>query len=388
MKLRIAVIVGLVLLGVGAVAFVLAPRSDTSASTYLTATVERGDVRSEVAATGSVASTATYGLAFGRSARLIDDDSAAPSSSTTWPVSEVTVEVGDRVTRDQVLATADTSDLELELEIATADWRAAANDLLLAREALETAEDDGTTDDIRRARSTYYGALSRHDQAKQKRAELTETITGATIVSPIDGVVTAVEIATGTDAPESDAIVVAATRLAVETDIVEDDIAALSVGQPATITIDAIGEELSGTVSSIGLSATDSSQSGVVSFPVEIAIEDAPNTLREGMSAEVTVITATASDVLSVPTSAVESAPDGYRVQVLGADGQPTTRTVDVGLVTESRTEITEGLNEAEVVVTGTLNEQQGLPTGGTFVGPGGGGAAPRVIQGGGPSGD
>jgi macrolide-specific efflux system membrane fusion protein len=99
----------------------------------------------------------------------------------------------------------------------------------------------------------------------------------------------------------------------------------------------------------------------------------------------VTVVTATAKDVLSVPTSAVDSSPAGYTVQVIGADGQPTRRTVSVGLVTESRTEITDGLAEGEVVVTGTLSEQQGLPGGGTFVGPGGGS---RVIQSGGPPGD
>src|SRR3990172_12592591 len=71
MKLKIAVIVGLVVLGVGAIAFVVAPKGDTNAATYLTATVERGDVSDEVAATGSIAATARYGLAFRSPARPI-----------------------------------------------------------------------------------------------------------------------------------------------------------------------------------------------------------------------------------------------------------------------------------------------------------------------------
>jgi hypothetical protein len=42
--------------------------------------------------------------------------------------------------------------------------------------------------------------------------------------------------------------------------------------------------------------------------------------------------------------------------------------------VTDSRTEITDGLAEGEVVVTGTLNERQGIfGGGGGFVGTGGG---------------
>jgi len=384
MKLKIAVIVGLVVLGVGAIAFVVAPKGDTNAATYLTATVERGDVSDEVAATGSIAATARYGLAFGSTARLITDDSAGPTSQTTWPVSEVSVEVGDRVTKDQVLARADTADLQTELDIATAEWRAAVNDLAIARDARETAEDEGTTDEIRRARSSYYGAQSRYERARQTRADLTETIAGAEIRSPIDGIVTAVDIAVGADAPAGEAIVVAATTLQVDTDVVESDIASLSVGQLGTISIDAIGAEATGTVSSIGLAADAASQSGIVSYPVTVAMSEAPAGLREGMTAEVTIVTEQVADVLSIPTAALEGGLGAYTVQVLGADGVPVSRVVLVGLVTDSRTEITEGLAEGEVVVTGTLSERQGLfgTGGGGFVGPGGGGGPRTQIVG------
>jgi macrolide-specific efflux system membrane fusion protein len=374
MKLKIAAIVGLIVVGAGAVAVVVAPRSGSTDATYLTATVERGDVTDEVAATGSVGPTASYGLAFGAPARLITDASSAPSSQTTWPVSDVSVAVGDRVSRDQMLAKADTTDLQTELDIATADWRAAGNDLSLAKDALETAEDDGTTDEIRRARSGYYGAQSRYDQARQKRADLIATIAGAEIRSPIDGIVTTVDIVAGADAPSGDAIVVAAQTMAVETAVVEDDVTSLSVGQSATVTIGAIGGDVAGTVTSIGLAASDASQTGIVSYPVTVAIDEAPATLRQGMTADVTIVTATATDVLSVPTAALNGGLGAYTVQVMGDDGVPVSRPVTVGLVTDSRTEITDGLAEGEVVVTGTLNERQGIfGGGGGFVGTGGG---------------
>ena len=389
MKLKIAVIVGLVVLGVAAIAFVVAPQGDTSAATYLTSTVERGDVTDEVAATGSIATTARYGLAFGSAARLITDDAAGPTSQTTWPVVEVSIAVGDRVAKDQVLATADTADLQTELDIATADLRAAGNDLAIAKDALETAEEDGTTDEIRRARSSYHSARSRYERARQARTDLIETIAGAEIRSPIDGVVAAVDIAPGADAPTGDAIVVVATTLQVETDVVEGDIVSLSVGQPATITIDAVGEEVAGAVSTISLAADSASQSGIVSFPVTVTITDPPATLREGMTAEVTIVTEQVTDVLSIPTAALEGGLGTYTVQVLGADGTPVSRVVSVGLVTDARTEITDGLVEGEVVVTGTLSDQQGFPGAGsgTFVGrPGGGGG--RDVQIVGPPGD
>jgi RND family efflux transporter MFP subunit len=386
MKLKLAAIAILTVVGIGAIAFVIAPSGSADDTTYLTAPVERGDVNDEVAATGTVATTAVYGLAFGTPARLIEDAEAdAPTSQTTWPVAEVSVAVGDAVSRDQVLAMADTADLQRELDIAIAEWRAAGNDLALAEADRDEAEDDGTSEEKRRARSAYYSAKARFDRTRQERAELVETIAGATITSPVEGIVTDVAITAGTDAPSGDAITVAAPGLEVETDVVEGDVASVSVGQQATVTIDAIGGEVAGTVSAIGLEPGEGGQSSVVSYPVTIALLDVPETVRPGMTAEVTIVTATAADVLSVPTSALEGGPESYTVQVMGADGVPVGREVTVGLVTEARAEIASGLSEGEIVVTGTLSEQQlqqrGFGSGG-FGGPGGGGGG-RVIQGG-----
>lgn len=385
MKRKIAAIVGLAAIGIGAIALVVAPRGEASDTTYLTATVERGDVVDEVATTGSIGVTASYGLAFGSPARLLEDGSPErPSAQTTWPVATVAVAAGDRVTKDQVLATADTADLRADLEIATADWRAARADYLLAEADYEDAQEDGTTAEIRRARSAYYGALSRYEKAGQARDELAATIAGAEIRSPIDGIVTDVAIEAGLDAPNGDAMVVASPTLEVETDVVESDIAELAIGQQATITVDAIDAELSGRVAEIGLAAADASQTGIASFPVTIAISDAPAALREGMTADVTIATASADDVLSIPTAALESGLGGYTVLVLGADGVPVTRSVEVGLVTDSRAQVSGGLTEGETVVTGTLSERQGLPGGGTFVGPGGGSRVTTIGGGGG----
>jgi macrolide-specific efflux system membrane fusion protein len=100
------------------------------------------------------------------------------------------------------------------------------------------------------------------------------------------------------------------------------------------------------------------------------------------MTADVTIVTAIVEDVLSVPSAALNGGLDGYTVQVIGVDGLPVERVVEVGLVTEQRAEIRSGLAEGEVVVTGTLSEQQGIfGGGGGFVGPGGGGGRPVVVQ-------
>ena len=105
MKLKILAIVVLAAVGVGA-AFVAVgglPASAADTPEYLTGAATTGDVADDVAATGTVATSASYGLAFGAPAHLAGDDAAA--GSTTWPVTDVKVAVGDTVKKGDVLAT-------------------------------------------------------------------------------------------------------------------------------------------------------------------------------------------------------------------------------------------------------------------------------------------
>ena len=98
MKLKILAIVALAVVGVGA-AFVAVgglPASAASTTQYLTGAATTGDVTDDVAATGTVATSASYGLAFGAPAHLASAD-AATAGSTTWTVTDLKVKVGDTV---------------------------------------------------------------------------------------------------------------------------------------------------------------------------------------------------------------------------------------------------------------------------------------------------
>src|SRR4051812_49975526 len=72
MKLKILAIVALAVVGIGAVVVAAGglPKSNAATTQYLTGTVQSGDVTDEVAATGTVATSASYGLAFGSPAHL------------------------------------------------------------------------------------------------------------------------------------------------------------------------------------------------------------------------------------------------------------------------------------------------------------------------------
>ena len=120
MKLKLLAIVILVVVGVGAayVAIGGLPTSAASTTRYLTGTATMGNVSDDVAATGTVATTASYGLAFGSPAHLASSSSSssdASGGSTTWTVKDLKVAVGDTVKAGQTLAVADTGDLQRQL---------------------------------------------------------------------------------------------------------------------------------------------------------------------------------------------------------------------------------------------------------------------------------
>ena len=72
MKLKILAVVVLGAVGVGAAVYAMGGISANAAAAtrYLTSAATTGDVTDEVAATGSVAATTTYGLAFGAAPHL------------------------------------------------------------------------------------------------------------------------------------------------------------------------------------------------------------------------------------------------------------------------------------------------------------------------------
>lgn len=375
MRLKLLAIVGLLVVtgAVIAVSIGVFNGGSTAATSFLTATASTTDVTDEVTATGAIASGDTYELAFGSGTT-----GGASGSAVTWPVTDVAVRVGDRVTEGQALATAATTDLDSEI----ADARLSAKSAALQLKQAKAAVDGATTTDVRRqARINLYGARAAKATADADLADLRSQRSQAGITSPGGGVVTDVAIEVGEDAPEGAAITVAAADLVVTTSVVESDVGKISVGQKATVTIDAIVATLQGTVASIAPTASEASNgSGVVSYDVEIALDAPPAAVRPGMSADVSIVTATAASVIAIPSRALSGSAGDYTVRVVAADGTTTTRSVEVGLVTSSLAEIKSGLSAGEIVVTGSSSDQNSTNQRGFLGGPAGG--ATTIVEG------
>ena len=376
MKLKILAIVALGVVGIGAAFVALGglPASASATTQYLTGAVTTGDVSDDVAATGTMATTDSYGLSFGSPAHLAGAaaSSSSATSQTTWTVTGVKVAVGATVKAGEVLATASTTDLERDLADARSALNSAAIQLAIAQDNSDAAT---TTAQIRQATMSLNNAQTQVTDAHKTRQR------PARPDPPGDAQVAdrrdrhTVRRRQGLSAPTGDAIVIDSTALQVTADVAETDVASISVGQLATVTVSAVSAQLTGKVTAIAPTAAAATSNGsVVSYPVTISVTGAPKTVRAGMTASITITIDSATNVLTVPSAALRGTAGNYSVLIMNATGEPTAQAVQVGLVTNTTAEIKSGLTEGQRVVTGVNTAQTGTPTTGNGFGGGLGG--------------
>ncbi|HEY8846259.1 MAG TPA: efflux RND transporter periplasmic adaptor subunit [Candidatus Limnocylindrales bacterium] len=373
MRLKVVAIVGLLVVGGIAVFMTVGglPSSAAATPTYLTSTAAVADVSDDVAATGAIASSKSWALVFGAAAGSTASQSGSPA---TWLVNAVKVKVGDPVKKGAVLATATNTSLRVSIASAISKVNTATIEVATAQDAYDAAT---TTAQLRQTKIALLNARDGLAQAKAALADLNAQLSHASLLAPADGIVTVINLTVGANAPVADAIDLAAATFQVTANVVESDVSTLQIGQPATVTVSAISADLTGTVTAIAPVAETSTSGGVVSYAVTVSLQAPPPSLRPGMTADVTVTTASASGVLAVPAAAIRGTSGNYNVLVLTAAGTAEARPVTVGLMTSSLVEIKSGLNAGDVLITGTASQQRtttGGQGGNGIVVPGGGG--------------
>ena len=128
----------------------------------------------------------------------------------------------------------------------------------------------------------------------------------------------------------------------------ESDISSVHVGQPATVTLDALaGVQLAAHVSSIAL--VGSTSSSVVSYDATLTLDQNDSRVKPGMSASASVITAQASGV-TVPNAAVTGSGSLGTVNLM-KDGKEVSQQVVVGVRGDSRTQIISGVSAGDQLV-------------------------------------
>ena len=163
----------------------------------------------------------------------------------------------------------------------------------------------------------------------------------------------------------------------------ESDIGKVKVGQPATVTVDALADlELAAHVTNVSLLATTSGS--VTSYDVTVSLDQHDGQLKPGMSATVNVVVSQAQGAVSVPSTAISRTGGTTTVTVL-RNGKDVVTPVTTGVVGDSTTQILSGVTSGEQIVivtrsnlgssSGTASSTLGGSTSGTL-GTGTGGSA------------
>ena len=131
------------------------------------------------------------------------------------------------------------------------------------------------------------------------------------------------------------------SHLLVDLEVPEVDINRIEVGQPATLTFDAIlGKEYTGEVTEVA--RVGSEGQNVVNFTVTIELLDVDEDVKPGMTAAVNIIVSKLEDVLLVPNRAVRLK-EGQRVVYKQTEEGPESVEIKIGATSESYSEIIEG---------------------------------------------
>jgi HlyD family secretion protein len=322
-------------------------RSQRPQTAFRTATVQRGDLRVTISATGTVEPEEVVDIG-AQVAGQIKSLGPDPLDSTKTVDYGTTVEEGTVLARiDDALYASDVDQCTASLDVAKANQQRAESDLLQLRAKLTQAEAD-----LRRAKELQRspGAIAPQDfdqfqasydtakaalavgeasivQAKKSVAQSEAVLSKAkknlgycTIQSPVKGVIVDRRVNVGQtvvsslNAPSLFLIAKDLKRLQVWVSVNEADIGQIRPGQPVIFTVDAYPKDVfKGTVNKIRLNATMTQN--VVTYTVEVVTDNSNGKLLPYLTANVQFEVGERTNVLLVPNATLRWRPQ--RVQIV-----------------------------------------------------------------------
>ncbi len=216
------------------------------------------------------------------------------SFTVSAPVREIQINEGDPVKAGDVLMTLNMPDLEYNIVAAEADYKARlqAAELQKAEKVLYVDPNNGRKSWYSLPREVYLKALARADVAKAQWDSALANLAQATLTAPFDATVVDVAVTPGELVQPNQVVLTIADLKNMQiatTDLSERDIARVKVGQNVNVTIEALGISISGKV--IRISPIAETVGGDVVYPVTIQLDEQPEGLLWGMSAEVEIET-------------------------------------------------------------------------------------------------
>lgn len=332
---------------------------------YITETVSKGTLTSFVLASGNV----------------IVDQQSTVDPTITGTVADLSVKVGDSISKGQLLFTIINDDLGISVSKADASYESAKNSVQSAKidedsaeatyeKAKDEDEDDGdayTKRELRVLKDKIALARAKVIQSEKNAsailAEYKNTVSDAAkrkVTAPIAGTVNEINIKNGDDLgrlsgnnnSSAPIIIGDLGTLKASVDVNEVDVPRVSVGQKAVLNIDALDDmSFSGTVEKI--SALGTVSQGVVTYTVTIGFDVLDTKIKPQMSVSASITTDVKSDVIIVPSGSVKN--DGVPYVDVLINGLSERRNVQTGVNNGISVEVMNGLQIGDRVITQTV---------------------------------
>lgn len=314
------------------VGYLLLGKDEVESASPPTVQIGRADVTSSVAASGKVQPVSTRELAFSRSGTL----------------TSVNVKAGDSVAAGQTLAAIDPADAQQAVDEAEDSLASAKQTLSEAKAAAASpAPTRGPGGNSTSKGDAVYSAQVSVNKAQLALDKARRILSGTQIAAPVAGKILKVSGKAGDAIGTSTFITIGVVeKMMVEAAFAEADAVSLAVGQPALVKLTSHpGQTFPVTVTQVAALGTVSNR--LVRYTVLLAFDSPPADLLIGQSATAQVVIQRASNVLSLPQSAVKMT-GSDRGEVRLPDGS--VRSVGVGLRGDGFAEIVNGLSDGDKV--------------------------------------
>lgn len=323
-------------------------------------------------------------------------DQALLTSEIIGKVKAVHVQEGDSVVRGQLVLEIDDQQFRADVDAAEAQVvaqrvaiaRAAATEQQTARQLARSRTLHGdrlvSTEFLEQQRLAHErdrlaldAARAQLDLARSNLARSRNGLSKTRILSPLDGVVIAVDIEPGETAIPSVASIAGSELMRIanpasihaEVFVDEADIGKLRIGDRAEVVITSAPDQpLKGRVQHIATSAQVAPGRQGLSFAVEIAFDAPPrDLLRPGVSCRAEIFVESRQSVITAPIEATlveesQSTPTHYVFVV--HDGGVERTEVKLGISDDDYQQIVSGLSVGDVIVTGPDGVLRNLRTG------------------------
>lgn len=173
-----------------------------------------------------------------------------------------------------------------------------------------------------------------------------------TITAPFSGIITKTDIKVGEIVSPSDApfSIMSQGQFEIESFIPEINISSIKIGDPATVTLDAYGDQVVFLAKVLTIDPAETIRDAVSTYKVKLKFDEEDARIRSGMTANVVVTTDKRDNIISIPQGIISVRDGKSFVTVVQGDS---VREVEIQTGTTSSTgqvEIISGLNSGDTI--------------------------------------